>query len=281
MDHGEEVPEDERRFEEYLKQTRPSESWPRRSQCCGTSRSFYCCECCTICIPEESLPVPILEGKFRLPFDVDVILDEKERRTSSTGIQLMCLFNALESRRELLGLAKAETSSTLYDLEHRPFPDYSSEEEGAYVLFPDKDSVPISSVSPSKLVVLDMKWSRTCTKDHPNLKRLRKVHLSCPPTESRFWRWHNEPQGMLSTIEAIFFAAMEVTRDNPMWTQGERDNLIHMFWLFALQRSVIHEKSEAEERVPPFSEAGKEERRLLRLQSEKTRMRNLYEEKAR
>jgi DTW domain len=269
---------DEVRVEEYLKQTRPSRSWARRSQCCGTSRCFYCSDCCTICIPEESLPVPILEGRFRLPFDVDIVLDEKERRASSTGIQLVSMFNAVESRRKQLCLEKSEKSITLYDLEYRAFPEYTSEEEGVYVLFPDKDSVPISSVSPTKLVVLDMKWSRTRTKDHPNLNALRKVHLSSPPAESRFWRWHNESPGMLSTIEAVFYASVEVTRDDPRWTMSERDDLIHMFWLFSLQRSVIHEKSEAEQRAPPFSEAGKSERRLLRFQTEKSRKRHLRKE---
>jgi DTW domain len=281
MDHFEEISDDERRFEEYLKQTRPSDSWPRRSYCCGTSRSFYCCECCTICIPEESLPVPIFEGRFRLPFDVDVVLDEKERRTSATGIQLICLVNALASRREQMCLEKSERSTTLYDLEHRPFPNYRSEEDGVYVLYPDKDSVPISSVSPTKLVVLDMKWSRTSARNHPNLKHLRKVHLSSPPAHSRFWRWHNESPGMLSTIEAIFFAAREVTLYDATWSQAERDNLIHLFWLFSLQRYVINEKSQAEQRALPFTEAGKEERRLLRYQTEKTRKRNVDEEQVR
>jgi len=278
MELGDEASENEGRVDEYLNQTRPSRSWARRSHCCGSSRSFYCSDCCTICIPEESFPVPILEGRFRLPFDVDIVLDEKERRASSTGIQLMCLFNAVESRRKQVGLKKSEKAITLYDLEHRAFPDYTSEEEGVYVLFPDKDSVPISSVSPTKLVVLDMKWSRTRTKDHPNLNALRKVHLSSPPAKSRFWRWHNESPGMLSTIEAIFYAAMEVTRDDPHWTVDERDALIHMFWLFSLQRSVIHEKSEEEQRAPPFSEAGKSERRLLRFQNEKSRKRYLGKE---
>jgi len=269
--------EDERRLEKYLQDTIPSKNWPRRSSCCGASRSFYCSECCSICVPEADLPVPIFEGRFRLPFDVDIILDEKERRTSSTGIQLVSLVNSVESRRRQLGLERSERSTTLYDLAHQPFPDYTSAEDGVYVLFPDKDSVPISSVSPKKLVVLDMKWSRTSKKNHPNLKSLRKVHLAFPPTESRFWRWHNESPGMLSTIEAIFYAAVDVTRTDPGWAQVEREDLIHMFWLFSLQRFVIYKSSEAEQRAAPFSEAGKEERRILRIQGDKLRKRNLQE----
>lgn len=280
MDHAQEISEDERRFEEYLKGTRPSDSWPRRVPCCETSRSFYCCECCTICIPDDDLPAPIAEGRLRLPFHVDVILDEKERRSSSTGVQLISLIQALSKRRDQLGLGDVERSATLYDLGRQPFPEYAdSEEDGVYILFPDHDSVPISTVSPSKLVVLDMKWSRKSTKDHPNLKCLRKVHLDSPPEESRFWRWHNESRGMLSTIEAIYFAAVDVTRNDPSWSEEERNNLVHLFWLFSLQRSVIHKRSEAEQRLLPFSEAGKEVRRLQRLQTSKPRKPNMYEER--
>lgn len=249
-------------LEKYLDETRPCESWPRRVFCCDSSRSLYCSECCSICIPDESLPSPIYEGRLRFPFDIDIILDVKERKTSATGIQLVSLAKTLEQRREMLNLGKAEKSVTLYDLGKTDIPDYSVE-EGVYVLFPTKDSVPISSVSPSRLVVLDIKWSSLAVKGNTNITRLPKVHLDSPPAQSYFWRWHNAGKGMLSTIEAIYIASLEVTRNR--WSQDERNDLIHMLWLFALQRSVIHVKSELEQRVLPFTEEGKESRRMLRI----------------
>ena len=257
-----ELTESEVRLEEYLQQTRPSESWPRRTVCCDSSRSFYCCECCKICIPEESLPTPIFEGYLRFPFDIDIILDAKERKTSATGIQLFALAKALQSRREKLNLPKAEKSVVLHDLGKTDVPDYRSE-ENVYVLFPSKNSVPISSVSPAKLVVLDIKWSSLGVNYHDNIACLPKVHLDSPPPQSYFWRWHNAGKGMLSTIEATYCATLEVTRES--WPSHERDDLVHMLWLFALQRSVIHVRSEMEKRLLPFTEEGKESRRILRV----------------
>lgn len=263
--------ESEDRLEVYLNETRPSPGiWPRRTLCCESSRGLYCPECCTICIPEESFPLPLLEGRLRFPFDIDIILDFEERRASATGLQLFSLANALESRREKLGIGKSEKSVVLHDLcdeERSNFPEYDPDEKGVYVLFPTKDSVPISSVSPSKLVVLDIKW--TCqapVKCNPNIAHLPKVHLDSPPAESKFWRYHREGKGMLSTIEAVYCAAMEVTKDDPSWSQEARDDLIHMMWLFALQRSIIHARSEMEKRVLPFTEEGKEIQRAQRQQ---------------
>ncbi len=255
--------ESEVRLENYLNQTRPSNSWPRRIFCCNASRSLYCSECCRVCLPEESLPLPIFEGRLRLPFDIDIVLDVKERKTSSTGIQLVSLANALERRREKLNLGRPEKSVVLYDLEKSDIPDYSAE-EGVYVLFPSTDSVPISSVSPKKLVVLDIKWSSQSVKADHKIACLPKVHLGAPPVQSYFWRWHNAGKGMLSTIEAIYFATLEVTKNS--WPPDEQDDLIHMLWIFALQRSVIHVKSDLEKRILPFTEQGKESRRVLRTQ---------------
>jgi hypothetical protein len=256
-------------LEAYLKETHPSDTWPRRTFCCESSRSLYCPECCTVCIPEEAFPLPLQDGRLRFTFSVDVILDVKERKTSSTGIQLVAVANALESRREELRMGKSETSVVLHDLGKSCFPEYNPEEEGVYVLFPSDDSVPISSVSPSKLVVLDIKWSKQMpVTAHPTIAQLPKVHLDSPPPQSHFWRWHNEGKGMLSTIEAVYYAAMEVTRDDNSWSEEARDDLIHMMWLFALQRSIIHSKSEMEKRVLPFTEEGKESQRVLRKQKE-------------
>jgi hypothetical protein len=266
--------ESEDRIEVYLNETHPSDTWPRRTFCCESSRSLYCPECSTVCIPEEAFPLPLQEGNLRFPFDIDVILDVKERKTSATGIQLVSFANALEYRREKLGMGKSETSVVLYDLEKTSFPEYSPEEEGVYVLFPTEDSVPISSVSPSKLVVLDIKWNKQdSVKNNPKIAHLPKVHLDSPPAQSHFWRWHNEGRGMLSTIEAVYFAAMEVTRDDNSWSQEARDDLVHMLWLFALQHSIIHARNEMEKRVLPFTEEGKETQRVLRNQQKEIQRR--------
>lgn len=253
------------RLEKYLERIGPT-LWPRVF-CCESSRSFYCPECCQILVPPEEWPSAIREKTLRLPFEIDILLDKKERKTSSTGIQLFSIFSAIHSScSPSEGTTKRESNPQvrLYDLGRERVPPYEPEEAGTYVLFPDKGSVPITSVAGDirKLVVLDIKWTRQNVKVDPGITSLPKVHLESPPAKSRFWRWHNCGEGMLSTIEAIYFAAMEVTAG--LWTPEERERLIQMMWLFALQHAVIHHRSELESRPTPFSEEGKEIRREMR-----------------
>jgi hypothetical protein len=284
--------------------------WPR-VECCNSSRSFYCPECCTVLIPVEYWPSSIQDGSLTLPFTFDIILDVKERRTSSTGIQMMGICNMMKvssttllsnQQQRLLDQTQPEQpmdenfdkdlyaipdslwwkNANLYDLNRVELPQYinnndiciqfdklhtnnndngssamaSSSSDGTYILFPQKGkSVPISSVAHKlkRLVVLDIKWSKLSliTTNNPNLSRLPMVHLDSPPKESHFWRWHNAGDGMLSTAEAIYYAALEVSAASVSsrqmgWTDDMRDRMIDVLWLFALQRSIIgHRNSEA------------------------------------
>ena len=43
------------------------------------------------------------------------------------------------------------------------------------------------------------------------------------PLETRFWRWHDAGQGMLSTVEAICFATLEIAEEKQQ--QHERHTL--------------------------------------------------------
>jgi len=211
-------------------------------------------------------------------------------------------------------------------------------------------SVPISSVAHKikRLIVLDIKWTRSYnvrlfSADHHKtaaaaaatttttvlagggektttttarinplspLEDLPFVHLEFPPQKSHFWRWHNRGDGMLSTIEAIYFAAREVAvalaahqqhkhehqkrgdvdvnvidkdndneeeidhdGDSDSSTDDSNDNgrrqqesFVHILWLFALQRSIIGERSIQEGRPVAFSEEAKALARALRKQ---------------
>ena len=52
---------------------------------------------------------------------------------------------------------------------------------------------------------------------------------------------------MLSTIKAVYCAAMEITRDDDSWSEETRDDLIQVLWLFDLQHSIIQRKGENRE----------------------------------
>ena len=258
-------------LDEYLERAKPKD-WPRFT-CCNSSRSFYCPDCCRILIPSDDWPCSLREGRLRFPFDVDILLGVKERRTSATGIHVAAIFNSMASSgcAELKRIPEGDPKPSavrLYDLNRGEIPSYEPNEPGTYVLFPDKDSVPITSVASEirKLIVLDVKWTRRRIRVGQFFDSLPKVHLVDPPAESRYWRWHNSGKGMLSSVEALYYATLDVASS---WTKEEREEFVDMMWLFALQRCVINERSELEQRPAPFREEGKRLRRILRYQPNK------------
>jgi len=135
--------------------------------------------------------------------------------------------------------------------------------------------------------------------DNPlsSLEGLQFVHLEFPPRKSYFWRWHNRGDGMLSTIEAVYFAAREVSaaleeneqndendeegnnrisqqaqlleglyeeEEESISYRHQRCSYTNILWLFALQRSIIEERSVQEGRSAAFSEEAKAYARSLR-----------------
>jgi len=135
-----------------------------------------------------------------------------------------------------------------------------------YILFPSPDSVPLSSVADniSSLVVLDCKWTRSSCIDIPQLCNLPRVHLDSSPEDSFFWRWHSAGKGMLSTLEAIYFAASVVAKYKKDFTAENKASLIDLMWLFGIQRAATCNTVERDRRPPPFSNAGKELQRNFR-----------------
>jgi hypothetical protein len=178
----------------------------------------------------------------------------------------------------------------LFDLQRDAWPQYDDDAgdmaNNTYVLYPSKDSIAITDVPEPvhKLIVLDCKWGYTAVRHHPSIAHFRNVHLASPPVESQFWRWHNAGKGMLSTAEAVYYAAWEVastyTGKQSSWigqdvphqphfprlesSAQQRQQLVQLMWLFSLQRSAITKRSIAEERPLPFSEEGKVYQRELR-----------------
>jgi hypothetical protein len=251
-----------------------------RCETCSGSRSIYCFECCKLLIPRSVWPPSIRDGTLRLPFDVDIVLND--RRSSATGVQLQTVMRAVEAT-----LIQTETTTIrsgtcqLYDIDQGDvLPDYSNHTEGTFLLFPVKDSRPLSSLLDDsggsepvvkKLVVLDCKWSKSSDRFHPSLFNLPRVHLDRVPKHSYYWRWHNAGEGMLSTIEAIYFSAWHIATVRPDFSASDRGNLVDMLWLFGLQREIIQTKYREgkvkrykHETGVPFLEDAKEFQRSLR-----------------
>eukprot|EP00590_Aulacoseira_subarctica_P000520 CAMPEP_0172436194 /NCGR_PEP_ID=MMETSP1064-20121228/71597_1 /TAXON_ID=202472 /ORGANISM="Aulacoseira subarctica , Strain CCAP 1002/5" /LENGTH=314 /DNA_ID=CAMNT_0013184589 /DNA_START=51 /DNA_END=992 /DNA_ORIENTATION=- len=258
-DNNERIKEREEMVKSYLDSFLCSDSVliptvTQRATCCGYSQSLYCSNCCQLLIPEEELPVTLRDNKsIQLPFEIRILLSDL--RNKATGIHAAALCS---NTRQV----------TLLELSDDPCSDGKAlnddDVETTFVLFPGKDSIPIVSVASriQKLIVLDCKWTRTKNsgKFLPELSNYQKVHLSTPPTESHFWRWHNAGQGMLSTIEAIFYASWEVSE----YHQKHDSNLIDLLYIFGIQRALSKIHADRLGKPSPFSKEGKEERRALR-----------------
>ena len=229
-----------------------------------------------------------------LPFNLHIILDD--RRGSATGLHAVALLNnegemSTQPDDDSLG------SVALIDVANGGIvPNYSrcdqsctsvdtttetnnEQTDTTFLLFPSPgESVPIESVAckMETLVVLDCKWTKSSLyRKNANLSTLKKVHLTKPPSNTYYWRWHNAGSGCVSTIEAIFYAAMEVSRlkskqqskDQSIEDNlAERNNLIHLLWLFGHQRAATYQAAERDGIPAPGSEQGKELARSLRKQ---------------
>jgi hypothetical protein len=228
---------------------------------CNVSQFLYCPSCYEILVPQDSWPESVRNGTYRLPFDVDIILDDK--RNSATGVQLATTMKKVDM--------PARESVLVFDCEQNDaIPNYEEGSEGIFLLFPGPSSQPLSSVLTTsgikKLVVLDCKWSRPSIRLNPSIASLKTVHLDYAPKQSFFWRAHSEGEGMVCTIEAIYFAAWQAA-GTLGWPKAEQQNLVHMMWLFGQQREVIRQRHAANSAKKlhhlPFTEEGKAYQRAL------------------
>ena len=260
---------------------------PPRTLCssCGAELCrIYCSTCLEIQIPKDSWPRPLVRDlergtPFRLPFKVDLILDDK--RGASTGIQAAAICQIADSdgyNDSNHEIGTKEHSFRIFERdsdEKFSIPNLSQKDEHAFVLFPGPGSRPLSEIlsksTIDRLVVLDCKWTKSSVRLNPHIDRLPKVSLDIQPSQSYFWRWHAAGEGMVSTIEAIYYAARQVADAlEEEWNSQEKNDLVHLLWLFGLQRDLIRQKYEAgeirtrDERAVPFSPDAKEFQRKVR-----------------
>ena len=255
-DNDERVKEVENFLNEFLKPECDDQRriCTARARCCGSSRSLYCTECYSLIIPKDEWPTSIKNSELKLPFNVTCILDD--RRKSSTGLHLPVLLRASGHGDQI----------SIADLDRGEVPSIC-DMDSTYLLFPQKGvSKPLSSVADKvkNLVVLDCKWtSSQFSRELPVIQDLPKVHLTTPPKESFYWRWHNAGQGMLSTLEAIYFASMELKQIKEKNDEKE-NHMLDLLWLFGIQRASTVLTACKLGKPIPFTSEGKEMQRSLR-----------------
>ncbi|CAE8721238.1 unnamed protein product [Polarella glacialis] len=223
----------------------------RREACpsCGASAMFYCPYCCAPLGVPEGITVP----RARLPFArCDIIFDDAPKKATSIHakvlapdqVRLIDLFTQdANSNRTLSrpsGGPQAELGSQASGLQGgddkeaaaviREIPEYDFSR--AMVLFPDDSSITFEEARASGslclaedfiLVVIDAPWRRAqVLRKHPRLAPLRSVRLSSPPP-SRFWRYHSEGVGCVSTVEALAALVREfpAAPSQPSWADAD------------------------------------------------------------
>ncbi len=323
-DHHKESHKNSQQQQQQRQRQQQKSSFPR-VKCCGSSKGLYCDVCQKLLVPRGEWPVAIQNGTLKLPFDLDVILND--RRRSSSGFHAIVLLGASQQQSQSQSQSREEHEEEgqkreKFDINGNDFcrkkrkcvtrlidvkegdeiPYYNRRnnnidirdkdkqdevDDTAFLLFPSKHSIPISKVVSKikKLVVLDCKWTKTSIiQKMPQLQHgsIRHVHLDeqFVPKESYFWRWHNAGSGMCSTLEAIYFAALEVyalTKRNDDFDSSERNDdnnseisndgdfdLLPLMWLFAIQRLATVRTAKREGKPDPFTKEGKEYQRALR-----------------
>lgn len=274
-----------------------------RKWCCGVSRSLYCTECCNLLIEREMWPVPLQGGKLRLPFDLDIILSDRRRSSTGFHALILIEANQnggkrvtrnelhpdevqdknhskvtygnFESKNTGKNAHQKNTFSTedehvrLFDIKNGAVLPKYEDDEKTFVLFPSQKSIPLTSVSDRvrRLIVLDCKWTKTGSQQKiDELSKLPHVHLevSMIPSESYFWRWHNAGSKCISTLEAIYYAALQIRQGSFKESECIYENLINLMWLFGVQRSLTSTAADERGKEKPFTDLGKENQRELR-----------------
>lgn len=154
---------------------------------CGRKCIFYC----TACFLPVGAPKDAAVPRLKLPLQISIIFFDKIKK--STGVHARILapesVELMQYPRQLPSLLP----------------------ESTVVAFPAEDASTFEAMSLSelnsieRLVLIDTPWRKAkgiLARD-PRLAAARCVKLALPPSQSRFWRYHNEASGCVSTIEAL------------------------------------------------------------------------------
>lgn len=255
---------------------------------------FYCHFCCIPLGVPDGIIVPRLELPFRR---CDVIFDDAPKKATSmhakvlapSQVRLIDLFtnesssNRTHSRRP----GQSPQSDHLDDGNEallrspsaplREIPEYDPEH--SVVLFPDEGSktldeaINASGISLSSLVVIviDAPWKKAqALRRHPRLTGLQSVRLKSPPP-SRFWRYHSEGPGCLSTVEALGALTKEARERSETETDFSDWLAEPLLFFFVRQFAQIAMKKGKEGGELPSDEAAKERRSQWNRQREKVK----------
>lgn len=123
----------------------------------------------------------------------------------------------------------------------------------------------------NRLDLLDCKWIKSSLRLASSLASLPRVHLDNQSCKSYYWRLHTVGEGMVSTVEALYFAAWEGAKAlNWIGTIRNVRNWFRSFGFFWIAKGGDSPQNTRNAypmhwtRFWPFSEDAKEFHRALR-----------------
>ncbi|KAL9643968.1 hypothetical protein ABK040_005436 [Willaertia magna] len=195
---------------------------------CNRNRKYYCCDCCVSLIDNP----PTID---KLPLHCVILQHKLERKSKSTAIQAKIVSN---------------DNVDLYE-----FPNIPSEinKENAILLYPSKNAINLKDLKQSPNINLDkLKYVVFIDSTWKQAKQIyrddRVSELPCAiisNADTLFWRFQNEGQKFLATIEAIFYFYREYASQvlNEDWNEKLKNLLyyyIHQYCLIQEQYIVKH-----------------------------------------
>ncbi|KAI8973001.1 DTW domain-containing protein, partial [Pilobolus umbonatus] len=179
---------------------------------CKKPVKYFCYKCHHVVGMDRSL-VPTVT----LPVHLDVLKHHKEIDGKSTAVHAKVL---------------AEEDVTLYNWPE--IPDYTTPER-TLLLFPSAgakrlDQIPRDSFD--RIVVIDGTWiqAKQIIRDTPALKQMQ--HVTIAPRKTHFWRFQQQDDHHLATIEAIYYLYRELGETYESPYQHQYDDLLFYYKYF-------------------------------------------------
>ncbi len=159
---------------------------------CQQSYKFFCPKCFVALGAPEGISTPVLD----LPVQVHIWFQDKLKKSTAPHAKVLAPNNV-----EIIPYPLSE--------EHQQTLDY--DRETVFVVYPTNQSETLPEITPADLtqlttlVFIDCPWQKApIILQDTKLAKLRCVKLATPPTQSKFWRYHQAGPGCVSTIEGKF-----------------------------------------------------------------------------
>ncbi|RKP37609.1 DTW domain-containing protein, partial [Dimargaris cristalligena] len=188
---------------------------------CKKMVRFFCYHCQCLVNEGDRARIP----QVKLPVKLDILKHHHEKDGKSTAVHAKIL---------------APEDTTIYSYPNNPIT--IDDPSRCLLLFPGPDAHTLEQIDPQsfdRVIVIDGTWkqARAMARTSPELNTLRKVTIR--PRTTCFWRFQQDDDAHMATIEAIYFlyreyyeAYLSSASPNLTATAMDYDNLLFYFKYF-------------------------------------------------